>query len=121
MTMIDARARAEDILTQINFDFHHFTISGFIEWVSQAKQREILTIPWKKMPPGMFGAWLSDADEPKEYIFFREDTPKIHQIHIQLHELAHLLCGHPTARISQNAATFEGEITLLFNDLALLR
>ncbi len=46
---------------------------------------------------------ISDDDAPLEYIFYRNNVSKTHQIHIQLHELSHFLLGHPTLKISRKA------------------
>src|SRR3989337_2451240 len=98
---MDAKSRAEKILKELGYDFHTFSIEGFISFVSQNKGREIITIPWG-MPATLFGAWVSDDEEPREYIFYRDDVPVIHQVHIQLHELSHFLLGHRTLRINRN-------------------
>ena len=92
--------QARKILDELNFDFHAFTIDHFIEWVATVKGRKIILFPWQ-MPSGMFGAWMSDGEEPREYIFYRDNVPTLHQIHIQLHEISHYLCGHPTAIITK--------------------
>jgi len=53
------------------------------------------------MPPGYFGAWISDAEDPLEYIFFNTNaTSPVHQLHIKLHELSHILCGHNTLKVT---------------------
>ncbi|MBI1792637.1 MAG: hypothetical protein HYR70_00410 [Chloroflexi bacterium] len=113
---------AEQVLAELQYDFRSFTIGDFVSHIGQARGRAIITIPWR-MPPALFGAWMSDADEPKEYIFYREDVPAIHQIHIQLHELSHLLLGHPTLQINRImiARVLEGEAHLPFADLPRLR
>jgi len=114
---------AEKVLAELRYDFRSFTIGDFISHIGQERQRTIITIPWR-MPPALFGAWMSDADEPKEYIFYRENVPVIHQIHIQLHELSHFLLGHPTLQINRTmiaSRVLEGEALLPFADLPRLR
>lgn len=113
---------AEKVLAELHYDFRSFTIGDFVSHIGQARQREIITIPWR-MPPALFGAWMSDADESKEYIFYRDNVPAIHQIHIQLHELSHLLLGHPTLQINRTliAKVLEGEALLPFVGLPRLR
>lgn len=82
-------------LNQMDFDFSQFTMERFVAYVEQERGRKILFIPYS-MPVGMFGVWMSDADEPYEYVFYDRTAPPIHQIHIQLHELSHILNNHKT-------------------------
>lgn len=119
---MDAKPQAEKILRELKYDFRTFTINGFISFVGATKGREIMTIPWS-MPPTLFGAWMSDDEEPKEYIFYRNNVPLIHQVHIQLHELAHFLFGHPTLQINRKtiAEVLERKAALPFADLPRLR
>lgn len=113
---------AGKVLAELHYNFQSFTIGDFVAHIGQARGREIITLPWR-MPPALFGAWLSDADELKEYIFYRDNVPAIHQIHIQLHELSHLLLGHPTLQINRSmiAKVLEGEAHLPFAELPRLR
>ncbi len=97
---MDATEKAKVLLGEIDYDFRKFTMDNFIEWIEDCKGRSILSMPFP-MSGGIFGAWISDDEEPWEYIFYRNDVPQIHQVHIQLHEIAHFLCGHPTLRINQ--------------------
>ncbi len=119
---MNAKLIAEKALKELQYDFRAFSIQGLICHISKLKRREIITIPWV-MPATVFGAWMSDDEEPKEYIFYRDNAPVIHQIHIQLHELSHLLLGHPTLRINQKkiAEVFEKKGSLPFADLPRLR
>ena len=116
--------KAEKILWELKFDFADFSMETFLRCVSRKKGREIIPIPWEmQMPSGLFGAWVSDSDEPIEYIFYRGDLSPIHKIHTQLHELSHFLCGHPTLHISQELlgqVAFE-KASLRFADLPKLR
>lgn len=119
---MNAKLIAEKALKELQYDFRAFSIQGLICHVSNLKRREIITIPWV-MPATVFGAWMSDDEEPKEYIFYRDSAPVIHQVHIQLHELSHLLLGHPTLRINRKkiAEVFQKKTSLPFGDLLRLR
>ncbi len=49
--------------------------------------------------PGTCGLWVPAAKA--DYIFYERDTSPLHQAHIVLHELSHLLCGHRSGALSQ--------------------
>lgn len=55
---MDAESKGEKILKELGFDFQTFTIENFIQFVSEAKSREIITIPCDT-PVAPFGAWMS--------------------------------------------------------------
>lgn len=116
------KINARKTLEELNFDFTNFTIARFLHAIGEKKCREMIAIPWK-MPPTMFGAWISDGDGPREYIFYRNDVLEAHQVHIQLHELSHFLLGHPTLKITREliAEIVSGKTPLLFAGLPQLR
>lgn len=119
---MNASIRAQKILKEIPFDFATFTMDRFLDCVSQVKGREILTIPWE-MPSTLFGAWISNGEEPREYIFYRSNISEIHQIHVQLHELSHFLFGHPTLKITREriVEVAAGIASLPFEEMPQLR
>ena len=88
------------VLDNLDFDFSQFTMDSFVDWIERDRGRKINFILWD-MPPGMFGVWMSDADEPIEHVFIDKDTPPLHRGHIQLHELSHIICTHPTTRLDK--------------------
>ena len=56
-------------------------------------------------------------------LLFSRNASRLHQIHIQLHELSHYLCGHPTKKITkkQIQEALEKGIALPFDELVKLR
>jgi hypothetical protein len=98
--VMSVEARMKALLDSLDYDFSRFTMDDFIDWVQAYKGRRISFIPWD-MPPGMFGVWMSDADEAVEHVFIDKNTPPLHKVHIQLHELGHIVCDHPTARLTK--------------------
>jgi hypothetical protein len=117
-------SKAEQILKELKFDFSAFSMEAFIRHVGQHKGREIISIPWEqKMPRGVFGAWMLDADNPVAYIFYRSDLVPMHKIHVQLHELAHFLFDHPTLALNREALDqiAAGKAPLPLSDLPHLR
>jgi hypothetical protein len=119
---VEPSPRARKILTELNYDFRDFTIEHFIKWIEAKKGRELLLCPWE-MPSGFFGAWMSDGENPREFFFFRENAEHLLQIHIQLHELSHYLCGHPTKKITKKQIqdALEKGIALPFDEMVKLR
>ncbi len=90
--------RLNDLLDGLDYDFAAFDIESFTECVARMRGRPIRS-ERMRLPPGMFGAWLKGPSA--DYIFY-EDTPQVvHAIHIRLHELAHVLLGHPTLEITE--------------------
>jgi hypothetical protein len=119
---VEPNLRAKKTLNELNYDFRDFTIDHFIDWIETVRGRKFTLVPWS-MPSGMFGAWMTDGDEPREYIFYRDNISHLHQIHVILHELSHYLCGHPTKTITKELiqeSRNSGRV-LPFNDLVKLR
>ena len=108
MRSIKAKMRSLLAEVETKYDFSQFTMESFRSWIEQQRGKELNFVPWA-MPPSMSGAWLSS--DKSEYIFYEKNTPTIHQGHIQLHELAHILCGHPTIKVGAE------KITMLFRQV----
>ena len=85
------RARLRDIAQA--YDFQTFTLPNFAAWLAAQRGRALNFVPFA-LPAPLFGAWLQGADQ--DFIFYAQDAAPLHQAHIQLHELAHILCEHPT-------------------------
>lgn len=114
--------RMQHKLAQLNFDFSQFTIEKFTQFVSKATGSEITFIGWE-MPPGLFGAWVSIKNKPREYVFYDKNSPPILEIHTKLHELGHILNGHKTLQVTieeLSAMVKRNELSQLFHG-SLLR
>ena len=127
---MNANRAAGKILKELHFDFAKFTLERFVYAVSEAKGREILAFPWDMssvipwhLPYTLFGAWLSDGEDPREYIFYHENLHEPRRIHIQLRQLSHILLEHPTCKVNLEwiAAAAAGQADLPFGDLPILR
>lgn len=101
----NVKTRMQGILDSLNYEFEHFTVDGFVEWIEQQRERPIVFLP-HALPPPIFGVWVKGHD--RDVIVFETNTPAIHQTHIKLHEMAHMLCDHPTVELE------EEEIQMLF-------
>ncbi len=79
------------LLKGLDYDFDNFTMEDFRSYLEHRRGRKLVFVPWP-MPPSLTGAWL--AAEGCDFVFYAQDSLPIHQAHIQLHEMAHMLCGH---------------------------
>ena len=95
----DTMQVAQKIVDGLAIDFQQFTMEDFLAAVGESRKRQIFSfaIP---MPPFVYGAWITDEERPYEYIFYDTNLSPLHQVHVQLHEVGHLLCGHETLRVS---------------------
>jgi hypothetical protein len=99
--MNNTRKKMQALLAEVEaeYDFEQFTMEGFIYWLQQRRGREIVLIPYPISTTTASGAWLAGDD--RDFVFYDEATLPIHQTHIQLHEMAHMLCGHPTLKVGR--------------------
>lgn len=95
-----AMQQAREIVEGLTIDFQQFTMAGFLEYLETYTGRKIIPLAIA-LPPFMYGAWVSDQQLPIEYIFYDANLSPVHQIHTQLHEIGHFLCGHKTLAVSE--------------------
>ena len=60
--------------------------------LGEHRGRPIRLIPWALPVPGPFGLWLSRPEE--DCIFYQAETTRVHQDHIILHEIGHIVADH---------------------------
>ncbi|MGH6918749.1 MAG: hypothetical protein ACREJ0_13725, partial [Geminicoccaceae bacterium] len=73
-----------------------FTIDAFCDALARDRGRPVRLVP---MPSGVdtpCGLWLSTAEA--DYVFHQVATSPLHQEHIVLHELAHMIFDHAAIR-----------------------
>lgn len=75
-----------------------FDIMSFCDALRSHQARPILLHPITSRA-GICGLWIATPDA--DHIFYERDTSPLHQEHIILHELSHLLCGHRSAPMPQ--------------------
>ncbi|MFB9904770.1 ImmA/IrrE family metallo-endopeptidase [Allokutzneria oryzae] len=69
-----------------------FDAAAFVETLARQRGRpiELVELPTRPSTP----CGVLAATDRADYIFYAADTSALHQEHILLHELGHLLCGH---------------------------
>ncbi len=83
-------------LASLDYDFNHFQLDHFAAHIAKQGNRplHILKVPFVST---LFGVWI--PAEIADYIFVNSTLPLMHQTHIALHEIAHLLLGHTLRRV----------------------
>ncbi|MDQ6670672.1 MAG: hypothetical protein M3069_07950 [Chloroflexota bacterium] len=73
-----------------------FELSAVVARVAELRARPIVLWPVANRP-GPCGLWA--ALPGRDYVFYESDTSPMHQAHIILHELGHLIWGHQSAYV----------------------
>jgi hypothetical protein len=82
-------------LKRLDYDFKQFNIESFVACVEKDRVRRIEFVP-TAFPAGYDGAWITDKDEPVDYVCYEQSLSPLHQAHVKLHELGHIICEHET-------------------------
>lgn len=90
MTDADLRRRCQAWLATAPLDGAR-DVTDLAEAIGQSRGRPLHMVP-KQDPGGPCGLWLATDDA--DYCFYDKDTSRLHQNHIILHELGHLIAGH---------------------------
>jgi len=62
------------------------------ERLGERRRRPIRLVPYSLPAPGPFGLWL--ATGTTDYVVYQSQTTRMHQDHIILHEVGHILADH---------------------------
>lgn len=73
-----------------------FAVEAFCTMLAQARDRPLHLLPLPSSDDGPCGLWVSTADA--DYVFHQVATSRLHQEHIILHELAHMIFDHVAIR-----------------------
>ena len=67
-------------------------LAAVIRVVADQRSRRIVVQPVDGMGGQTMGAWIATPET--DVILYERRTTRVHQDHIVLHELSHLICGH---------------------------
>ncbi|HEY1573255.1 MAG TPA: hypothetical protein VGG05_18075 [Pseudonocardiaceae bacterium] len=84
-------ARCESRLANLDVP-HPFDLTTFCARLSERRARLIVLLPTEIAADSHSGMWIKG--ERQDYIVFERTTTPLHQTHIALHEIGHLLCEH---------------------------
>jgi hypothetical protein len=74
-----------------------FDVREFCARLGERRGRPIALMPMSMPASSPCGLWISG--EHNDYIVYEQKTTPLHQEHIILHEIGHLLCEHRTAGV----------------------
>lgn len=90
--------RIQLVLDSLCYDFNTFEVDHFVHHLEHLRRRTIIRVSYN-FDAGLTGLWI--PAETADYIFYTQFTHPIHQAHITLHEIAHMVLGHRCKRIDQ--------------------
>ncbi|MFF3916369.1 regulator component [Streptomyces sp. NPDC001852] len=81
-----------------------YSFEAICRWVEELRERPLILreLPSQAAVAGACGLWIGTDDA--DYVFHEVRTARIHQDHIVLHELAHIICDHN--RVESNGNVF---------------
>jgi hypothetical protein len=76
-----------------------FDLNAFLDQLEAAWDRQIELVPFSATVPGkLCGIWV--GTDRLDLIYHEEATSLLHQDHIILHEIGHMVCGHTGTALS---------------------
>lgn len=85
------RRRCDDRLRGLDIP-RPFDVERLCDSVARRRGRPIHLLPMRLPGAGPCGLWI--CGERDDYIVYQQETTPLHQEHIILHEIGHLVCGH---------------------------
>lgn len=100
--MKDLRHRCEDVVRALDHRVGISTpwdLNAFLDRLEQDRGRPIELIPFTATVPGaLCGIWV--GTDQLDLIYHEEATSVLHQDHIILHEIGHMICDHTGTALS---------------------
>lgn len=94
----ELRRRCKRELRELNIQ-PPLRVEELCRQLGNSRNRPIRLVPHPLPVPGPFGAWI--ATESTDYILYQQETTKVHQDHIILHEVGHIMAGHRSGEPGQ--------------------
>jgi hypothetical protein len=85
------RAKCRTLLRELEMQ-PPFDVGELCARLAKQRERPIRLQAYPIPAPGPFGLWLGADDE--DVIVYQEETSRLHQVHIILHEIGHMIAGH---------------------------
>lgn len=95
MTRDQARRECEAVVAALEIP-EPFDLESLCRRIGEQRERPILLLPTPMVFGNLCGLWLGTAKA--DYVFYEENTSRLHQKHIVCHEIGHLLRRHSASR-----------------------
>ncbi|MGW1195874.1 hypothetical protein ACWD4B_08425 [Streptomyces sp. NPDC002536] len=106
----DLRRCCQDVLDRVGPP-RPFSVEALCRHVRALRERplHLHPMPMQAVRAGAYGLWLATATD--DHIFYEEHTTRLHQEHIVLHEISHILFDH------HSVTEHDGQLHRLLRDL----
>lgn len=97
---MDRQRHLTYVLNNLAYDFQRFDLDHLISHLQTIRHHDITLIPYP------FGRGISGAlvrGDGVYYIVYDSLVHRIHQVHIVIHEIAHMVLNHPLQRFDEVA------------------
>jgi len=95
VTREEARRECEALVAGLDIP-EPFNLESLCQHLGAQRERPIVLMPTAMAFGNLCGLWLATARA--DYVFYEENTSRLHQKHIVCHEIGHLLRQHSASR-----------------------
>jgi IrrE N-terminal-like domain len=96
MTRAESRRRCADLVATLDLP-EPFDLTALCTHLSERRGRPIVLMPTRMVIGNLCGLWMGTAQA--DYVFYEEDTSRLHQRHIICHEIGHILLRHSPKKV----------------------
>ena len=95
MTREQARRECEALVAALDLP-EPFDLELMCQRVGQQRGKPIMLLPTAMVLGNLCGMWL--GTKLRDYVFYEENTSRLHQQHIVCHEIGHILRAHSASK-----------------------
>jgi hypothetical protein len=101
MTREQSRRECEALVATLDLP-DPFDLAELCSRLGKQRGKPIVLMPHSMVFGNVCGLWMGTAKA--DYVFYEQDTSKLHQQHIVFHEIGHILRRHPPRYVSADVA-----------------
>lgn len=92
------QAYVQSEIQALNYDFTRFSVKDFVEHIERRHKKRIYLFSYP-LADALFGLWI--PSDLGHIVVVNANTHPIHQAHIIIHEVGHILFNHPVDPLNQ--------------------